>query len=238
MKRFFSFIGLCLFVFVVQAQSLYVEQFENAAVDDKTLQEARKQIEDHKVVEIKENIFVPPFHQQKPPQLTDKKEFCNDCHLSPPHKKDERKRGFLNMHSRYISCLSCHFQPQDVPLEYRWLSFDENENEDSIKRIAPFYDAQPVPVFSDNEFAVKIQQAWKKESPVQRAELKAKVHAPLGEQGPKCLACHDNKKQLLDLDALGYSEKEIKKLQRHAIPRFFSRFKKDEQRLRMTDLLK
>lgn len=237
MKIIFAAAGL-LFAFAVQAQSLYVEQFEASSVDDKTLQQARKQIKEHKAIELKADIFVPPFHKQLPVKMTAKKEFCNNCHLSPPHRKDERKRSFLNMHSRYISCQTCHFQPQGVQLEYRWLSFDEEKNAETEKRIAPFYKNQPVTIFSEHELGRKIEQEWKTEATLPRAKIKAKLHAPLSDKGPECLACHDSKKPLLDLSALGYSDKEIKKLQQHAIPRFFSRFKKQDKRLRMTDLLR
>lgn len=237
MKVFSGFVGLFLFVFIAQAESLYIEQMQNYSADEKTLEEARKQIKAHQEIVIKQDIFVPAFHKQRAPQSPDKKEFCNNCHLSSPHRENERKRSFLNMHARYISCLTCHFQPENTRLQYRWLPFDEKQGELAVKRIAPFYEGKAVPVFSDDEMTKQLVQDWDTKSASAKAKLKAKLHGPLSKQGPDCVRCHDKRKQLLDLSALDYSEKEIKNLQQHAIPRFFGRFSKDDQRLRMTDLL-
>ena len=121
---------LCLYlpVCVVQAAPLYIEQVKLSTTDEQKLQDAHKQIEEHSEIILKENLFVPPFHQQKQYKSTDKKSFCNTCHQSPPHNADERKRSFLNMHSRYISCETCHFKPKDIQLKYGWLDFNKNNN--------------------------------------------------------------------------------------------------------------
>ncbi len=231
--------AFCLFlsVFSVQAAPLYVEQVKLSTTDEQKLQEAHKQIEEHSEIILKENLFVPAFHNQSKNESTDKKSFCNTCHQSPPHNADERKRSFLNMHSRYISCETCHFKPKDVQLEYQWLNFNENSNKTEAKRITPFYNKEAVIIFSGHELAVQAKQTWKNKSTMEKAKLKLELHTPLNKKGPECLDCHNNKEQLLDLKSLGFSEKEITKLQQHSIPRFFSRFNKEEQSLRMSDLL-
>ncbi len=238
MKRSAGYISLLLFTFIAQAESLYVEQVKDSSPDEKALEKAYEQIKEYKEVIVKENIFVPPFHQQKPASLTDKKELCNNCHLLSPHRENERKRSFLNMHSRYISCLTCHFRPQDVSLEYRWLNFNGPGNQHKAERIAPFYKGEAVPVFNDHEMMKKIAADWQDKFLLEKSKIKARLHVPLSEEGPDCLQCHDDEKNMLDLPALGFSEKETGKLQQHSIPRFFKRFSKEGQRLRMTDLLR
>jgi hypothetical protein len=246
---------------MVEADPLYLQLFESAAIDENKLQEAHKQIKDYSKITLKEDLFVPPFHKQNPAQATDKNSFCSTCHLLPPHKENKRKRSFLNMHSQYISCETCHFQPDNVQLEYRWLNFNDNSNNNisnkataqnsNNKRITPFYNNEAVIIFSDHELAIKAKEIWQKESggkesptnesstevTLEKAKLKLRLHAPLSKEGPKCLACHTNKDPFLDLALLGFNKEEIVKLQQHSIPRFFSRYTKDEQRLRMTDLL-
>ncbi len=240
--------ALCLYlpVFVVQATPLYLEQVQLSTTDEQKLQEAHKQIKDHSEITLKENLFVSPFHKQSQKKSTDKKPFCNTCHQNPPHNSDERKRSFLNMHSRFISCETCHFKPENIQLEYQWLNFNNDSNKTSAKRITPFYNKEAVIIFSDHELATQAKQTWKKKSSAEstmaelyreRAKLKLRLHTPLSKNGPECLDCHNNKDQLLDLKSLGFTKKEITKLQQHSIPRFFSRFSKKEQRLRMSDLL-
>lgn len=230
---------LCLYlpVFVVQATPLYLEQVKLSTTDEQKLQEAHKQIKEHLEIKLKENLFVPPFHKQKQKKSTDKKSFCHTCHQSPPHSADERKRSFLNMHSRYISCETCHFIPKNVQLEYQWLNFNENSNKKEARRITPFYNNEAVIIFSEHELAAQAKQIWKNKSSIEKAKLKLDLHTPLNKKGPECSGCHNNKDQLLDLETLGFTKKEITKLQQHSIPRFFSRFNKEEQRLRMSDLL-
>jgi trehalose-6-phosphate synthase len=236
--------ALCLYlpVFVVQATPLYLEQLELSTMDEKKLQEAHKQVKDHSEITLKQDLFVSPFHQQSQNKSTDKSSLCSTCHLQPPHNADERKRSFLNMHSRYISCETCHFKPENIQLEYHWLNFNEAGNKISAERITPFYNKEAVIIFSDHELATQAEQTWKNKSStaassIEKAKLKLRLHAPLSKKGPECLDCHNNKDQLLDLKSLGFNNKEIIKLQQHAIPRFFSRFSKEEQRLRMSDLL-
>ena len=220
-----SIYALCLYlpVFMAQAAPLYLQQLESAAIDEKKLQEAHKQIKDYSKITLKEDLFVPPFHNQNPAQATDKNSFCSTCHLLPPHTKNKRKRSFLNMHSQYISCETCHFQPENVQLEYRWLNFNDNSNKNSAqnsnnKRITPFYNNEAVIIFVDHELATQVKQIWQKESAdkelsteespthklsteviLEKARLKLRIHSPLGKKGPKCIDCHNNKDPFLDL---------------------------------------
>ena len=246
MKKLIYFLCLCLAAFTAAAAPLYVEQVNLAATEKQKLQEAHKQIKEHKDIILKEDIFVSPFHKQSQKEVTDKKSFCQTCHQDPPHNKDKRKRSFLNMHSRYISCETCHFFPENVRLEYRWLNFNTTSNKSSnktaAKRITPFYNEEAAIIFSDHELAIQAKETWNNKSGIavlnrERAKLKLRLHTPLSEEGPECLDCHNSKDPLLDLESLGFDKKEITKLQQHAIPRFFSRFKEEEQRLRMSDLL-
>ncbi len=160
---------LCLSVFaarVVQAAPLYEEQVRISVTDEQKLQETIEQIEEHSEVTLKENLFVSPFHKRSENRQTDKKAFCHTCHQQLPHSENARKRSFLNMHARYISCESCHFRPEDIPLEYRWVNFNEVTDKTPAKRITPFYDNEAVLIFSDHELAKQAEETWEDKSSV------------------------------------------------------------------------
>lgn len=276
--RFVALLLLCMGN--AHAEPLYPQLVEKATVSDKVLKEAGKQVREHKKIKVLDTLSVMPFHKRDKQQETVKQPLCLACHLALPHRKNERSRTFMNMHSRYIACETCHLQPKDIPLEYRWLAYDgpdaghelaprstvvaiekdkvaiEEDNQGNAKRkkkekkkkvplapqpgarIAPFFNGEPVLLFKDSSFAQQAKRKWK-EIEDERAELKARLHAPLEKEGPACQRCHGKKKLLLDLEALGATAKQVKAIQQNTIARFFERFKKKDERIRIgKDLLK
>ena len=262
----------------VQAEPLYLQLVKKTAISDKDLQAADKQIKEYKEIKILDPLSVAPFHKRNKPQETAKQPLCRLCHLALPHRKNERSRTFMNMHSRTIACETCHFRPKDIPLEYRWLAYDGSDagqelaprstavviKEDNVAtdesmqgsdikqqkkkgkkkekkiplapqagaRIAPFFNDEPVLLFKDSDFAQDVKRKWK-EVKDERAELKARLHAPLEKEGAACQRCHGKKKLLLDLEALGATAKQLKVIQHNTITRFFARFKKKDERIRI-----
>ena len=273
-----------LFVFALfitntaMADTLYQQQVKQAEVSDKALQEALKQVKEHKDIELKDKLFAAPFHQRAEQQTTVKQAFCLTCHQPLPHRNNERSRTFMNKHSNYIACETCHLRPKDIQLEYRWLAYDgvdaghelaarsaadekskvieqseiEKQSEQHRSklnqpmplapqpeaRIAPFYQGVPVLIFKQSNFADKTRAAWKDGRETERAKLKAQLHKPLEKKGPECQQCHGDEKPLLDIEALGALPQRAKQYQKNTIVRFFSRFKKDDQRIRIKDLLR
>ena len=254
------------------AETLYQERVEQAEISDKALQKSLKQVKKHKEIDIIDDLSVPPFHKRVALPTTKKQPFCMTCHLPLPHQKNERSRTFMNMHSRYIACETCHFRPEKTTLAYRWLAYDGIEagntlaprraleiiNESSIQterkhkaqfkkraplapqpgaRISPFYNDMPILLFKENSFAQKIKTEWKNADENQRAEIKAKLHAPLKQKGPSCKKCHEKDNAMFDLEALGATSMQIKAIQNNIIVRFFDRFKKEDDRIRINKLL-
>ena len=56
----------------------------------------------------------------------DKANTCIRCHGNAPHTESKEIRAFLNMHSFYLACESCHSAPADgePPWQFRW--YDKN----------------------------------------------------------------------------------------------------------------
>jgi len=54
----------------------------------------------------------------------DNASICVRCHGTVPHDESKEVRSFLNMHSFYLGCETCHIHPQEgePPLEFRWYS--------------------------------------------------------------------------------------------------------------------
>ncbi|MCK4706392.1 MAG: hypothetical protein KAT90_13005 [Gammaproteobacteria bacterium] len=246
----------------VVADSLYQQQVEQAVPDDKQLQEVLKIIKEYKEIKLQGELFTPIFHQRSELAETSKQPVCVSCHQALPHRKNKRSRTFMNGHSQYVACETCHMRPENIKLEYRWLAYDgdkagqeiivsDNQKNNVDKesrqqslipksgaRIAPFYNDKPVLEFKGDDFINEIKSDWKEASAKERAAIHARLHAPLEDKAAECQQCHGKEKSMLNLKALGASEKQIGKIQRSAIVRYFARFKKDDQRIRLKDLLK
>lgn len=257
-KMQFVFVILACLLITQQAvaESLYQQQVDQAEPDNKQLQDTLKNLKEHKEVKLQAELFTPIFHHRSELHETSKQPVCVSCHQNLPHRKNKRSRTFMNRHSQYVACETCHMRPKNIKLEYRWLAYDgdnagqmiapvSHQNTEQLSlipqsgaRIAPFYNDVPVLEFKAGEFADKIKADWKDANINDRAALHARIHSPLEDKGPECQLCHGDDKPMLDLKALGASEKQIGKIQRNIIVRYFSRFKKDDQRIRIKELLK
>ncbi len=254
--RLILLIGLLSAVSALPAAPLYLELVERAELDDEALEKAREQTKEHEAITVIDELPLPPFHRRHPRPRTAKQPFCRICHLSPPHRKDVRARTFLNMHSRFIACETCHFRPREVGLEYRWLAYDGGqagrpvapravkEGDESLvpspgARIVPFHGGEAAVVLADHPFAAEVERRWEKGGEEERARLKARLHVPLEKSGPKCGECHGERSPLLDLRALGAGPARLHALRRNAIVRLFERLPEDEEKgLRIDDWLR
>jgi hypothetical protein len=254
MRKLWLLIGTLL-VGAAQASPLFVQRYETAQPGDEAVAKALEQVREHKEVKIIDKLKVPPFHKQLTPGVTEGEAYCQGCHLPVPHTKHLRTRAFLNMHSRYIACETCHFRPKDVNLNYRWLDYtrqkaapvegrlrtgeaiDNGQAMTGSVKIAPFAGEEPAIAFPGSEFAQRIAQTWKDSDENGKARLKAKLHAPLEKEGPACAKCHTEQKPMLDLTALGAPPEQARSIQRHVIPQFFGRYKADDERLKIIDIL-
>ena len=260
MRRGLLALGLLMVVSGLPAAPLYLERVEQAEPDAGAVAEAREQIEDHQEVTVIEELPLPPFHRRRPIPSTRKQPFCLRCHPPLPHRRDERARTFLNMHSRFVSCETCHMRPDGVKLAYRWLAYDgrdagsplqpgtavlregEEERKGSIvprqgAHIAPFHAGEVALILGDHPFAEGVMERWENGSVAERALLKARLHAPLEKEGPECGACH-GERPMLDFGALGATPEQRRLLRQNAIVRFFERFDDENERLRIDELLR
>lgn len=254
------------------ADGLYLQTLKNTELTAEQVQKSLKKLEEYKKVTLRGDLEVPPFHKRSKVDDSLGNSFCTTCHLSPPHTKSIRTRTFMNMHTQYVACETCHFRPEGVTLSYQWqdtrdasevgakpkLFRQAVQAEKKTKslpakkvvtkdtyvinpfyKITPFYQQRAVNLRNDNSFAQETKKLWAQDGALeQKAERRALIHAPLSEKGPKCQACHSDKESLLDLAELGATAYQVEKIQNNIVTQFFSRYKDEEQRIRIMSLLK
>ncbi|MGZ8219353.1 multiheme c-type cytochrome [Methylomagnum sp.] len=249
---------LLLIAPAIHADPLFVQRVEAAQPTAEAIAKAEEKIRDHKDIKLREEPKVPPFHKRVDNPVKAGEAYCQGCHLPVPHSEKLRTRAFLNMHSRFIACETCHFRPEDAKLDYRWLDYtskqpaspednrlrtgqkiDNAVTLDGRVKVAPFFQDAPAIAFPGTEFAERVARDWKAAEAIPaKAKLKAKIHAPLEKEGPACAKCHTDQDSMLDLAALGAKPEQVTMIQRHVIPQFFGRYKEEDERLKIIDILR
>lgn len=256
MLRWIGLLWLILPMTPVVAESYYLQLMEQAEISGEKLQQAVEQLQAYEPVQLQEVNGLQPFHRRAQPEETQLQPLCRNCHLRLPHRSSERKRTFLNMHSRFIACETCHLRPGRVTFSYRWLAYDgphagievmpvgpgDTQDEPPFipqpgARIVPFLENNPLVVFKDDTAFEDLMQRWEAGDDMDRARLKARLHAPLQPEGPECEGCHSGDR-MLDLQRLGATPAQVQAIEQNSIARFLSRFKDEKDRLRITDLLR
>ncbi|MCK5829488.1 MAG: hypothetical protein KAH20_04225 [Methylococcales bacterium] len=250
----------------VHAESYYLQAAKSIEISAEKLQKSRDKVKEHKDIKVLDELEIPPFHKRDEWEKDSlSKTFCTGCHLSPPHTKNLRSRAFLNMHTEFIACETCHMRPENVTFTYQWLDYRTKQvltpsvalfrqaiNKDDIPKraeekvrktdvmdkIAPFYKNEMALILRDHDFAKESLNIWKEGGFEDKVTRRAKIHAPLKEKGPECKVCHQTEEPLLDLKALGANKKQVKRMQTHIIPQFFKRYTEDDQKIRINSLLK
>ncbi len=260
---------LCFYllnVSAVYAESYYLQAVKSIEISAEKLQKSRDKVKEHKDIKVQDELEIPPFHKRDEWEkdslsLT----FCTGCHLSPPHTKNLRARAFLNMHTEFIACETCHLRPENVKFKYQWLDYRSKQMvepstelfrqiikmddipkgaEEKVRKtevmikIAPFYNNKLALIMLNHDFAQKSLDVWKQGEFEEKVTQRAKLHAPLKEKGPECKACHQTEQPMLDLKALGANKMQIRSMQRHIIPQFFKRYTEDDQKIKIDSLLK
>ncbi len=119
-SRTLIFILLSSISRLLWADGLYLQTLQSTKLTTEQRQKSRKMLEEYKKVTLRDELEVPPFHQRGEVDDSLGNSFCTTCHMTPPHTKNMRTRTFMNMHTRYVACETCHFRPEGVELTYQW----------------------------------------------------------------------------------------------------------------------
>jgi len=259
--RFFITVLLLLLNNGVFAEGLYTQQLSNTLLTTEQIEDSKKKLAEHKELVLHEELKIASFHRRGQLKASLEHSSCTGCHLSPPHTKSERTRTFMNMHTQFIACETCHFRPKDKQLSYQWedtrdglvikgktklfrqvTSADENSKTratalHNFYKITPFYQKESVVLRKEGAFNQETQQIGEKGTQEEKVHRRALIHAPLEEKGPECSACHDEKNDFLDLASLGASTYQQDKIYNNMIAQFFARYKDKDSRIRIMSIL-
>jgi len=240
--KIFSIILLFVSINLANADSLYFSYLENASIDAEFLERIEKKLQEYQEIKVKK---LPTFHQANK-QAVKVERFCTLCHNELAHRKNVAVRSFLNAHSRFISCETCHFVPKNVPLIYRWLQNDasiESEKNSLLQphpaaHLSPFLKGVPVVLLPEHPFFQKVKTKWQNLIRVEQVKLAAKIHAPLKEKGISCKSCHDAEQKMLEFPRIGASKKQQQAIEQNKIARFLDKAgDKPVKLIRLNDLL-
>lgn len=187
------------------------EGIHQAKPSQEAVDKAKKQLAELNERKLQE-LSLKPFHWRKQNPLNKSDVYCTQCHTLLPHHSSERTRAFLNMHTDYVACETCHFRPETIRLEYGWFDYQKESvvspseqlwrsgrtaddktlmvARDGNLKIIPLLNGQPASVSKNHALAKAVYNQWKHLGLEHKAQFKAKLHAPLNSNGPECQACH------------------------------------------------
>ena len=155
----------------------------------------------------------------------DNRSYCVECHGDMPHDQIKNLRAFLNMHSFFISCQTCHvkLEGEEKTGEFRWydrrtgviipspVEFEEPGTYKS--KILPMerVNGQLRRIDSEDRISFALEYKKSKDSLSEAQSTKAKkiIHKIVSKQPHICEDCHNSKDPALPLEKLGYPKKRI-----------------------------
>ncbi len=205
---------------------------------DEALQVRRRELHDH-------------FHRYDPPQTLPfaNRSACllSGCHTEYPHQRTPEVRAYMNMHTAFLTCETCHFSKVDVgTVRYDWfdhgmkdhplakappagVSRDETTGElvgmdNYVRKIAPFWerDGRRDVVFrpGTDPKALEYERVRNRMTSEMIARVKAEFHRDIQPAGPLCMKCH-SVNGMLDYRALGFSPARARELEMLRVAVFY-----------------
>lgn len=194
-----------------------LEQIQKAQPEAIAIEKAKKQVADHQDVKL-QKISLVPFHVREKNPINESKVYCTECHGALPHLKSLRSRAFLNMHTDYVACETCHFRPNNTTLHYGWYDYNQEKlitgspelfhsgrkkddkpwvSRDGHLKIVPLLNQEAIIATRNHPVAKALYQQWKDADKERKGTLKAQYHQPLQTKGPECSACHNDLQNLV-----------------------------------------
>jgi RNase P subunit RPR2 len=249
---FGAFLILCLSaISYAEERPLLLNKIDAAIPTNTEILNSKKLLAAKKPIKLLEKLSLAPFHKRaKMPIKPTENGYCNNCHLPLPHSKSIRTRAFMNMHSEYIACESCHFRPKKTPLFYRWYDYQHQKEADKQQsrllsgraqndktpiiprtgriKIVPFFQNKAVLITQEHPFSKQLQADWNKADLAEKSRLHAKIHQLLTTTGTQCAQCHTESQGLFDLSTFSDSSAQIKSIQKNTIADFFKHYKPEK----------
>jgi hypothetical protein len=155
----------------------------------------------------------------------DKRSYCVACHGDMPHDTVKELRAFLNMHSFFISCQTCHIRLEKAEKTgvFKWYDRTTGEIVGSpVQTLSPgTYKAKIIPfeyvggklqrIDSQDkiDFALEYRDRERTLTEAQKSKAKKLIHTVVSKQPYICEDCHQKEAPLLPLKDLGYPKERV-----------------------------
>ena len=181
---------------------------------------------------------------------------CVRCHGNVPHDESREIRSFLNMHTFYLACETCHSLPKkgEPAWTFRWfdkatgtkvnnpqalLDIEKSYTSDDEKWQYPIfgnYGAKISPTAPGDKllhgekemaFAVRYLSDQKNLGPIQKSQMKKVIHRKVSKVPVQCKSCHQSGKDIyVPLAELGYPPRRVDELTDLAVVGMIRKYKK------------
>ena len=185
----------------------------------------------------------------------DQASMCVRCHGNVPHDKSRELRSFMNMHAFYLACETCHMpaQKDKPPYLFRWYDKDTGkvvpnpvalreieESYRSAKRTYPTYGnygAKIAPGTIENgrfgflhdekdmAFVERYLAEQERLAPEKKSQMKQVIHRGVSKEPVECKRCHNEEKQFLPFDELGYPPRRVAELTNSSVVGMIQKYK-------------
>lgn len=182
-----------------------------------------------------------------------KKNVCFTCHGDYPHSKEPMIRTMMNMHTQFISCMTCHIDPKKIPDEniaFEWLNYSDIKvngppfgtdvdpvsgllvkTDDYFSKIVP-YDVsggkrELLEMTEDSTEVQEFVAVKDKLSDRDRIAIKNRFHKLVSPKGRFCSHCHkEEAESYVPFRKLGFSERRVDDLTNLNIIGLVEKYKK------------
>ncbi|GBE04006.1 hypothetical protein BMS3Abin09_00930 [bacterium BMS3Abin09] len=155
----------------------------------------------------------------------DKRSYCVKCHGDIPHDAVKEIRAFLNMHTFFVGCQTCHIklEGKNKTGVFKWYNRMSGEIVDSpVKTARPgTYKAKIIPFERvngqlqriDNDeriaFALEYSKREKTLTEGQKSRAIKLIHKLVSKKPVQCEECHQKDNPLLPFEAIGYPKERV-----------------------------
>jgi len=241
LRKIYAIIGILLIAYstyIVFVLVGHIWHMEGESDKEKTSQLSEEEklfkemITDKKIVEynlgykvIKQEDIEKHFHHVGELTLHDEINLCIKCHGDIPHDKNKVIRAFLNMHSDFLSCETCHVRIDNNDKKYFWYDKKSGKELSNISiskflsnsqyKLAPYIYAYGKYERFDSEKRRNFIDDFRKVLPTLTPDKKSQglklIHKFVSKQTVKCDECHSpsEKECYLPLKNIGYDQQRI-----------------------------
>lgn len=183
------------------------------------------------------------FHKTERLATPDSRNLCVSCHGDIPHDKKKETRAFLNMHSFFMACETCHIRSESRS-ETRFIWYNKTTGEESEKidlslflgntpfKLMPvkkdrtrFYDSEQM-----RKYVAKFKSKLGEMIPSEKSAALEVVHRPMNpvKDAVKCDECHksDRDGAYLPFERIGYPERRTNQLVGNEVVGMIDKYKK------------